>query len=89
MSIFFVALEGIKLFAFHGNLNADLNGREGGQFSADVNTAVDGRWTYVNKNTKLKPGDVLNYWTYVDYYDGVNKLGYALDDQEYVVRRTY
>ncbi|XP_018563525.1 beta-1,3-glucan-binding protein-like [Anoplophora glabripennis] len=78
--------EGIKLFAFHGKLNEELNGREGGTFSRDITKAKNGRWTFIDPYTKLKEGDVLYYWTYVDYFDGRTKLGYTNDDQVFVVK---
>lgn len=65
-----VAVDGIKLFAFHGKINEEMDLREAGTFSVDVNKPVDGRWSYFNKNTKLKVGDVLYYWTYVIHQDG-------------------
>nr|CAH7725768.1 unnamed protein product [Callosobruchus chinensis] len=77
--------EGIKLFAFHGKLNEEMNGREGGTFSRDIVKPKNGRWTFVDKMTELKKGDILYYWTYVDYFDGKNKLGYTNDDQMYNV----
>lgn len=78
-------MDGIKLFAFHGKINEEMNGREGGHYSRDITKAKNGRWTFVDTTAKLKPGDKIYYWTYVDYYDGVNKLGYQRDDQEYTV----
>lgn len=77
--------EGVTLFAFHGNINEEFNGREAGQFARDITKAKNGRWTFVDKLTKFKPGDKIYYWTYVIYDDGKNKLGYANDDQEYTV----
>lgn len=76
---------GIKLFAFHGKLNEEMNGREGGTYSRDIIKAKDGRWTFIDKTTRLRPGDVIYYWTYVDYFDGERKLGYVNDDQSYTV----
>ncbi|KAJ8944325.1 hypothetical protein NQ318_016132 [Aromia moschata] len=78
--------EGIKLFAFHGKLNEEMEGREGGTFSRDITKAKNGRWTFYDRYTKLKPGDILYYWTYVDYFDGRNKLGYTNDDKMFVVQ---
>lgn len=77
--------EGIKLFAFHGQLNEEMDGREGGTYSRDILKPKNGRWTFVDKSTKLKKGDILYYWTYVDYFDGKNKLGYTNDFQKFVV----
>nr|XP_023017872.1 beta-1,3-glucan-binding protein-like isoform X1 [Leptinotarsa decemlineata] len=77
--------DGIKLFAFHGKINEEFDGREAGTFARDILKPRNGRWTFTDKTTKLKQGDVIYYWTYVDYFDGQNKLGYARDDQSYVV----
>lgn len=63
-----------------------MEGREGGTFSRDITKAKNGRWTFTDKTTKLKNGDILYYWTYVDYFDGKNKLGYTRDDEKYVVK---
>lgn len=62
-----------------------MNGREGGTFSRDIVKAKNGRWTFVDKTTKLKPGDIIYYWTYVDYFDGERTLGYPKDDQMFTV----
>ncbi|KAL3274986.1 hypothetical protein HHI36_019760 [Cryptolaemus montrouzieri] len=82
-------VEGIKLFAFHGKLNEEMNGREGGTFSRDITKAKNGRWTFYDPVTELKVGDTLYYWTYVDYYDGRNKLGYPKDDQVFQVTENH
>nr|CAI5821559.1 unnamed protein product [Callosobruchus analis] len=37
------------------------------------------------QNDRTEKGDILYYWTYVDYFDGKNKLGYTNDDQMFVV----
>lgn len=79
-------MDGIKLFAFHAKINEPLNGREGGTFSRDITRARDGRWTFYDPQAKLKVGDTIYYWTYVDYFDGERKLGYVNDDREFVVQ---
>lgn len=63
-----------------------MDGREGGTFSRDITKAKNNRWTFTDKTTKLKSGDVIYYWTYVDYFDGTRTLGYTRDDQMYVVK---
>lgn len=70
---------GIKLFAFHGKLNEEMEGREGGTFSKDITKPKNGRWTFVDKTTEVKPGDTLYFWIYVQHDDGVTNLGYAFD----------
>lgn len=74
------------MFAFHGKINEEMNGREAGFFSRDIVTAKNGRWTFYEPTAILKPGDTLYYWTYVDYFDGIRKLGYPKDDQKFEVK---
>lgn len=83
---YFPDQDGIKLFAFHGKLNEEFNGREAGTWARDITKAKDGRWTFVDTQTKLKVGDVLYYWLTVHYFDGEKELGFYRDDQEFVVQ---
>ncbi|EDV50613.1 gram-negative bacteria-binding protein 3 [Drosophila erecta] len=73
--------EGISLFAFHGKLNEEMEGLEAGTWARDIVKAKNGRWTFRDRTTALKPGDTLYYWTYVIY----NGLGYREDDGSFVV----
>ncbi|KAH8378982.1 hypothetical protein KR009_002404 [Drosophila setifemur] len=73
--------EGITLFAFHGKLNEEMEGLEAGTWARDIVKAKNGRWTFRDRNSMLKPGDILYYWTYVIY----NGLGYREDDGSFVV----
>ncbi|KAF2893395.1 hypothetical protein ILUMI_12789 [Ignelater luminosus] len=77
--------DGISLFAFHGKINQEMDGREAGTYSVDILKPRDGRWTYTNRAAKLKPGDVIYYWVNVDYDDGEGKRGYIKDDQSFTV----
>ncbi|KAF5298988.1 hypothetical protein FQA39_LY11620 [Lamprigera yunnana] len=77
--------EGISLFAFHGKINEEMDGREAGQFSVDVLRSKDGRWTYINKSARLKVGDVIYYWVNVDYDDGNGMRGYVKDADPFAV----
>ncbi|XP_017775324.1 PREDICTED: uncharacterized protein LOC108561775 isoform X2 [Nicrophorus vespilloides] len=56
---------GIKLFAFHGNLNKELEQMGNGQFSQDITTKRNGKWIYENKKMKLRNGDAIYYWIFV------------------------
>ncbi|XP_049819261.1 beta-1,3-glucan-binding protein-like [Aethina tumida] len=78
--------EGVKLFAFHGKINEEMNGREAGTLSRDIVKSKEGRWTFYEPTAKLNIGDKLYYWTYVEYFDGVHKLGYPKDNQFYEVK---
>lgn len=72
---------GLSLFAFHGKINSKLGSLEGGTFSKDVLQPVNGLWTFRDDATKLKVGDVINYWLFVEK----DKLGYRQDLQTFVV----
>lgn len=78
--------EGIKLFAFHGKINQPFEGREAGDFSRDINSAKNGRWTFIDKSTQLVPGDIIYYWLYVGH-SNINEpmKGYLKEHQQYVV----
>lgn len=67
---------GVQLFAFHGNVNKEMDGLEAGHMSKDVLKKRGGRWVFEEKKLRLKKGDVVYYWLYV-LKDG---LGYRLDD---------
>lgn len=75
------------MFAFHGKINEDFDGLEAGQFARDITKARDGKWTFRDGQQRFKPGDVIYYWLYVDYFDGTRTLGYRREDQKYVVNR--
>ncbi|PSN52726.1 hypothetical protein C0J52_06148 [Blattella germanica] len=51
---------GIKLFAFHGNVNKEMNGLEAGQMARDIIKPTNGRWVFQDDRVRLKVGDILN-----------------------------
>ncbi|ALC42895.1 CG12780, partial [Drosophila busckii] len=67
--------KGITLFAFHGKLNEEMEGLEAGTWARDIVKVKNGRWTFRDRETRLKQGDVLYYWTYAIY----KGLGYRED----------
>jgi hypothetical protein len=72
---------GIQLFAFHGNVNKEMDGLEAGQMARDIIKAKNGRWVFKDDRVKLKVGDVIYYWLYVQY----EGLGYQKLDQSWTV----
>ncbi|XP_049810775.1 beta-1,3-glucan-binding protein-like isoform X2 [Schistocerca nitens] len=72
---------GVELFAVHANVNKAISLLEAGQISVDITRPKNGRWVYEDRRVRLKPGDVINYWVYVQA-DG---RGYRLDDQTFTV----
>lgn len=73
---------GLKIFAFHGSINTELDSLEAGTFSKDILQPEDGLWIFSDASTKLNVGDVINYWLFVEK-DG---LGYRQDLQKFVVK---
>lgn len=74
--------EGVRLFAFHGNINQPMDGLEAGQFSKDILKKCGDKWVFQDRTTKLQPGDVIYYWLYI-LRDG---LGYRYDDGSFTVK---
>lgn len=74
------------MFAFHGNINKELGWREAGTYSVDIRKPVDGRWTFYNREVKLKVGDVFYFWTYVLHNEGSGDLGFENLDQTFTVK---
>ncbi|EDW10186.2 gram-negative bacteria-binding protein 3 [Drosophila mojavensis] len=72
---------GISLFAFHGKLNEEMVGLSDQTWPTTVVTPRNGRWTYINRQQKLEPGDVVNYWVTVRY----NGLDYHAYNQSFQV----
>ncbi|RZC41379.1 Gram-negative bacteria binding protein 2 [Asbolus verrucosus] len=76
------ALEGIQMFAFHGNVNKEITQIDPGQFSKDFTSPSDNNmWSYFNDELSLKVGDVVYYWIFIQY----DKLGYRKDAQRWNV----
>ncbi|XP_055912087.1 gram-negative bacteria-binding protein 3 [Eupeodes corollae] len=75
------AEEGVTLFAFHGKLNEEMDGLEAGRWARDILKPKNGRYIFKERETSLKLGDTIYYWTYAIY----NGLGYREDDGVYVV----
>ncbi|XP_063828381.1 beta-1,3-glucan-binding protein 1-like [Ostrinia nubilalis] len=73
--------EGFELFAFHGKLNEEMEGLEGGYWSRDITKARRGRWTFRDRDAELKIGDTVYFWTFV-VKDG---LGQRQDNGEWTV----
>lgn len=42
------------LFAFHGKLNEEFDGREAGSWARDITKVRNGRFTFRDRETKLK-----------------------------------
>ncbi|CAB3247822.1 unnamed protein product [Arctia plantaginis] len=73
--------EGFSLFAFHGNLNEEIENLQAGRWSRDIIKPKKGRWTFTDRDVQLKIGDKIYFWTYVIKYG----LGYRQDNGEWMV----
>ncbi|XP_026479841.1 beta-1,3-glucan-binding protein [Ctenocephalides felis] len=62
-----------------------MEGLESGQWSRDILVPKEGRFVFQDKNARLKIGDKIYFWTYVDYFNGINKLGYRQDNGQWTV----
>lgn len=73
--------ENVTLFTFHGKLNEQMRGLETGNWSRDISKPINGRFVFEDRETSLKIGDVIYFWTFVIR----NRQGYRQDDGVYVV----
>lgn len=65
----------IRTVGFHANINQEIDSTEPGEIAGDVNvdpTKSLSDITYSNSNVKIKAGDTVYYWIYVQH----NFLGY-------------
>lgn len=72
---------GMTWVSFHVKFNDEFKGLEVGPLTKDIIKPHNRRWTYHDKTTKLKVGDVVYYWIHIIY----NDLPYNLLDQQYRV----
>lgn len=73
---------GIRLFAFHGNINREVKDLETGAIAGDVVVKKNGRWVFRDRRTRLQAGDEIHYWLFV-IKDG---LGYRLEGKSFTVQ---
>ncbi|CAG2063625.1 unnamed protein product [Timema podura] len=59
-----------------------MEGLEGGHMSKDIIKAKNGRWVFEDLRVRLKVGDIIYFWLYVQ----VDGLGYRRDDQKFTVK---
>lgn len=84
MTITFAAIQGIELFGFHANVNKEIDSTEPGDIVGDVTVNPKTQATviaYEDQEVRLKVGDVVHYWVYVQY----NYLGYRKEGQKWQV----
>lgn len=72
---------GVEIFTFHGSINVELSSQNTGAISGEIGRPKNGRWMYHNTDIKIKPGDTIYYWLFVQK----NGVGYRKDGLRYVV----
>jgi len=73
---------GLELFAFHGQVNSQLDENEHGEISGEVTKPESNYWVIYKPDIELKIGDEVNYWIYVQH----NRLGYRKDGVKFKVK---
>ncbi|GLV44858.1 Gram-negative bacteria binding protein 3 [Carabus blaptoides fortunei] len=74
---------GIQLFAFHGNVNQPIKGKEDGTINKQILTAQDGVWSFTDPTIQLKAGDIVYYWIFVQH----QRLGFDKQEQQFSVTK--
>ncbi|XP_026470533.1 beta-1,3-glucan-binding protein-like [Ctenocephalides felis] len=67
--------------AIQASVNEPVTPLTPGEYSGEVTRSLNGRWTFENKNARLRPGDVLHYWMFVQH----ERLGYRRDDEKVTI----
>ncbi|GLV31414.1 uncharacterized protein CBL_20034 [Carabus blaptoides fortunei] len=68
---------GIELFAFHGNVNEPIKGKEDGTINKQIPAAQDGVWSFTDPTVQLKAGDTVHYWIFVQH----QRVGFSTQEQ--------
>uniref|UniRef100_A0A1B0CDG3 Putative beta-13-glucan-binding protein nasonia vitripennis n=1 Tax=Lutzomyia longipalpis TaxID=7200 RepID=A0A1B0CDG3_LUTLO len=78
----------IKLFAFHGRKNEQLQGTDAGTWNVDVTRATDGKLVFEDSTTKFSRGDYLSYWVHVVLHSGqgYNRLDLREEAKDFIPR---
>lgn len=76
---------GIQLFAFHGNVNQPIKGKEDGTINRAITQAENGVWSFTDPTVQLKPGDIIYYWIFVQH----QRLGFDKQEQQFSVSSKY
>lgn len=65
------------MFAFHGNINRVFYGTEAGEYNGETRQKIGHEWIFETERYKLKSGDVLHCWIYVQH----DKHAYQMQKQ--------
>ncbi|GLV35938.1 Gram-negative bacteria binding protein 3 [Carabus blaptoides fortunei] len=68
---------GIELFAFHGNVNEPIKGKEDGTINKQIPAAQDGVWSFTDPTVQLKAGDTVHYWIFLQH----QRVGFSTQEQ--------
>lgn len=64
--------DGISEVSFNIKINQRINLYQPGDFAAIITERTGDVWAFDNINTKIKTGDVINYWVHVRFGNGKN-----------------
>ena len=74
-------VEGVQLFAYHGNVNKKIYGTEPGDYHGETRRKFHAdwcdcdQWHYYTDRYHLRTGDILHFWIHVQH----GQLGYRYD----------
>lgn len=74
-------MKDVNVIAFHANKNRKIDEIEPGEISTDIIRPAENGWTFFNPSLKLKVGDKINYWIFIQH----NSFGYKKPGQSWVV----
>lgn len=74
---------GVQLFAFHGNVNQPIKGKEDGTINKQILAPQNGVWSFTDPTVQLKAGDTVYYWIFVQH----QRLGFDKQEQQFSVAK--
>lgn len=86
--MFVVDSDVIRLISIRGNINSELGERDDGDFSTEVQDPSQGRWTFVDRNTRFSVGDKI-YFRLTIRVDSNGETIEVPKDLEYTVNSKY
>lgn len=67
--------QGLKFFAFQGNVNKKLQLNQLGEISGEVYRKKNEKWTIENKDINIISGDIIHYWIYIQVNEAMHING--------------
>lgn len=67
--------QGLKFFAFQGNINKKLKLNQLGEISGEVYRKENEKWIIENRNINIVSGDIIHYWIYIQVNEAMHISG--------------